>query len=73
MIRPNKEMLKDLREEYPKDARVELIKMDDSQAPKIGTKGTVMGVDDLGSILVKWDSGSHLSVVYGVDVCRRIK
>ena len=33
--------LESLRKEYPKGARVELIKMNDIQAPPIGTKGTV--------------------------------
>ena len=59
-----------LRERYPKGTRVELVEMDDRQAPPIGTQGTVMGVDDVGSIMVNWDNGSTLSVVYGEDVCR---
>jgi len=45
--------------------------MDDPQAPPIGTKGTVLGVDDIGSIMVAWDSGGSLSVIYGEDICRR--
>ena len=44
--------------------------MDDVQAPPIGTKGTVLGVDDIGSIMVAWDNGSGLSVAYGADHCR---
>ena len=47
--------------------------MDDIQAPMIGTKGTVIGVDDIGSIMVSWDTGSNLSVVFGEDLCRRIE
>lgn len=47
--------------------------MDDVQAPPIGTKGTVKGVDDIGSIMVSWDNGSSLSVVYGEDKCKKIK
>ena len=46
--------------------------MDDPQAPPVGTKGTVIAVDDIGSILVRWDNGSGLNVVYGVDSARRI-
>lgn len=61
-----------LREEYPKGTRVELVQMDDFQAPPIGTLGTVRGVDDMGSILVRWDNGSGLNVVYGEDVCRKV-
>ena len=61
-----------LRQEYPVGCRVELLQMEDVQAPPIGTKGTVRGVDDIGSIMVRWDNGSSLSVVYGEDSCRRI-
>ena len=68
----SKEQLLNLREKYPAGCRVELLKMDDIQAPVIGTKGTVIGVDDIGSIMVSWDSGSSLSVVFGEDLCRRI-
>lgn len=61
MIR--EEELERLRKEYPNDTRVELFRMDDPQAPAVGTHGTVYGVDDFGSILVRWDSGSMLSAV----------
>lgn len=46
--------------------------MDDPQAPPVGTKGTVLGVDDVGSILVAWDNGSGLNVAFGEDICRKI-
>ena len=67
-----RELLLKLRETYPEGARVVLEKMDDPQAPPIGTRGTVSGVDDIGSIMVHWDNGSGLSVVYGEDLCRRV-
>lgn len=70
MIRP--EQLKRLRDAYPKGSRVVLVQMDDLQAPPIGTHGTVIGVDDIGSIMVRWDNGSGLSVAWGEDICRRI-
>ena len=70
MIRP--EQLKHLRETYPTGTRVELVQMDDAQAPPIGTKGTVTGVDDTGSLLVDWDNGSGLNVIWGVDVVRKV-
>lgn len=66
----SKETLASLRASYPAGARVELLKMDDPQAPPIGTKGTVIGVDDIGSIMVKWDNGCGLSVAYGEDRCK---
>ena len=61
-----------LRERFPTGCRVELLRMDDPQAPPIGTEGTVIGVDDIGSVLVCWDNGSGLSVAFGVDFCRRV-
>lgn len=61
--------LNNLRNLYLKGTRVKLLKMEDKQAPPIGTKGTVIGVDDIGSIMVAWDNGSHLSVVYKEDKC----
>lgn len=66
----SREALQALCTRYPRGARVELVQMDDLQAPPIGTKGTVLGVDDIGSILVAWDNGSRLNVVYDVDVCK---
>lgn len=68
---PSKELLDSLRKQYPVGSRVELVKMDDIQAPPIGTKGTVTGVDDIGSVMVRWDNGCGLHVVYGEDICRR--
>lgn len=68
----SKETLCALRKRFPRDTRVEFVKMDDPQAPPIGTKGTVLGVDDIGSVMVAWDNGSRLSVVYGEDSCRVI-
>lgn len=67
-----REKVERLRREYPVGCRVELVQMDDVQAPPIGTKGTVRGVDDIGSIMVRWDNGCGLSVAYGEDMCRRI-
>lgn len=69
----SKEALQVLRAQFPKGTRVELLKMDDPQAPPIGTYGTVLGVDDIGSILVSWDSGGSLNIVYGEDECRIVE
>jgi len=66
-------MLEKLRRDFPKGATVELLKMDDVQAPPIGTKGIVRSVDDIGTIHVVWESGSGLGVVLGEDLCRVIK
>ena len=56
-----------------KGSRVELDSMDDPQAPPQGTRGTVLGVDDIGSIMVAWDNGSGLHVVYGEDSCHLVE
>lgn len=68
----SKERLQALRERFKPGSRVELLKMDDVQAPPIGTRGTVVGVDDIGSIMVNWDNGSGLSVAYGEDECKMV-
>ena len=70
---PSKEIVEMVRRQYPNGCRVELVRMDDVQAPPIGTKGTVIGVDDAASVMVKWDNDSGLNVVYGEDSCRRIE
>lgn len=69
---PSKETDERIRKEYPVGSRVELVQMDDPQAPPVGTTGTVRGVDDIGSIMVAWDNGSGLSVAYGEDICRKL-
>ena len=69
---PSRETVERIRLQYPKGTRVELIQMDDVQAPPVGTLGTVLGVDDTGSLLMRWDNGSSLNVVYGEDVVRKV-
>lgn len=69
---PSRETVERLRWEYPAGTRVELVRMDDVQAPPIGTLGTVLGVDDTGSLLMRWDNGSGLNVVYGEDLVRKL-
>ena len=67
---PSKEQIAALRERYPRGTRVELLGMDDPQAPPTGTRGEVMGVDDAGQILVRWVTGSSLSLIPDVDSFR---
>jgi len=61
------------RKMYPAGTRVELVSMNDPQAPPVGTEGTVIGVDDIGSILISWDNGSGLNAIPGEDVVRIVK
>lgn len=46
--------------------------MNDAFAPSCGTLGTVICVDDVGTIHIQWDNGSKLGVVYGEDQCVKI-
>lgn len=59
--------VKTLKSLYLNGTRVKLLEMEDPFAPPIGTLGTVIGVDDIGSILVNWDNGQSLNVLYGID------
>ena len=59
--------VKTLKSLYLNGTRVKLLEMEDPFAPPIGTLGTVIGVDDIGSILVSWDNGQNLNVLYGID------
>ena len=56
-----------IKERYKCGMRVRLLRMNDLQAPPLGTEGTVRGVDDIGSIMVAWDNGCGLNVVLGED------
>ena len=67
------EMLKQLKEYFKPGTRVMLIRMSDPYTNlRLGDRGTVTLVDDIGTIHVNWDSGSTLGVVFGEDECRRI-
>ena len=37
-----------------------------------GDQGTVVAVDDIGTVHIDWDNGSGLGAAYGADVIRRI-
>ena len=67
------EILERLKKEYPVGTRVKLLQMDDCQAPPVGTLGTVTGIDDTGSLLMHWDNGCSLNVIYGVDSVAKIE
>ena len=69
---PDRKTVERIKKEYPAGTRVILEQMDDPQAPPVGTMGTVTGVDDTASILVRWDNGSGLNVVYGEDRVTRM-
>ena len=58
---------------YEKGTRVELIHMDDPWSNLVpGDQGTVVGVDDAGQIMMRWDNGSSLSLIPGEDSFKRV-
>ena len=62
---------KRLRETYKPGVRIELNHMcSDPQPIPDGSRGTVVAVDDIGSIMMKWDNGRSLSLIYGEDSFR---
>lgn len=64
----NQNMVKYLREQYPPGTRIRLNHMEDPYAPiEPGTLGTVMAVDDIGDLIMKWDNGRSLNIVPGED------
>lgn len=52
---------------YPKGTRIELILMDDKQAPPPGTCGTVAFIDNAGTVHMIWDTGSTLGLIPDED------
>ena len=64
---PSREQIAALRERYPHGTKVKLLAMDDPQAPPVGTLGEILGVDDAAQLLVRWETGSSLSIIFGVD------
>lgn len=70
---PSKEIVERLRRTYPKGTVVELVRMNDEHAPPSGTSGTVMSVDDIGTIHVRWNNGSGLGIAYGEDECKIVQ
>ncbi len=67
------ELLLQLRKTYLPDTRIALVRMNDPYSKlKPGDRGSVVAVDDIGTIFVNWDCGSSLGVAYGEDSCRII-
>ncbi len=70
---PSQKEIEQVRKTYPIGCRVELILMDDPYSRlSPGDLGTVSSVDDTGTVFVRWDCGSGLGVVYGVDRIRKV-
>lgn len=70
---PSREVVERLRRQYPAGCRVELVSMNDPYARlKPGDRGTVVAVDDIGTVHIDWDNGSGLGAAYGEGVIRRL-
>ena len=70
---PSKEVVENLRKEYPEGTRLSLISMDDPYSKLLpGDRGTVKHVDDGGTIHMSWDKGGSLGLVYGEDSFRKL-
>ena len=67
-----KSELNRLRKMYSKGLRVQAQFLWDEKAPPRGTWGTVVGVDSAGTIIVHWDNGAVVGVIYGIDRVRRL-
>lgn len=63
----SREQVERLRERYPQGAKVCLDCMEGEERMPSGLAGTVAFVDDAGQIHVKWENGSGLALVPGVD------
>ena len=61
---PSRDEIQAVRARYPAGTRIRLISMEDPYAPiKPDTCGTVMSVDDLGDLIMKWDNSRTLAIV----------
>ncbi len=69
---PSREEVERVKKEYPVGCKVRLARMQDPQAPPVGTIGEVYAVDDTASLCVHWQNGSGLNVIYGEDRAVRI-
>lgn len=68
----NEKILNRIKLTYPNGTRVRLVHMDDPHPIPKGTLGTVIDVDDIGSLLVRWDNGRSLNILYGIDKVEKV-
>jgi len=71
---PSQKVVASIKETYPVGTRIILDSMPDDPDPlPEGTQGTVVDVDDVGQLVMKWDNNRSLSLIPGVDQFRIIK
>ena len=70
----SKERIEYYKQNYPKGTRIQLDHMgdDDPRPVEPGTKGTVVAVDDLGTLHCEFDNGRCLGVCPEVDSFHKI-
>ena len=62
-----------IRQRYPPGTEVELITMPEDPFPvPPGTRGKVIMVDGAGQLVMKWNNGSSLSLIPGVDSFQKV-
>ena len=70
---PKRAQIELTRQRYPPGTRLELVQMNGDPKPvPPGTRGTVVDVDGIGQLVMKWDNGRTLSLVPGVDQFRKL-
>ena len=71
---PTSEQVARLRERFPKGTRLELTAPMDDPYSRLqpGDQGVVEYVDDAGTIHMRWDRGSSLGLVPGVDSFKKV-
>lgn len=70
---PDRKTVERIRQEYPAGTKVALVSMMDPQASPVGTIGEILAVDDTASLIMRWENGSGLNVVYGEDTVRKVE
>lgn len=69
----SREQIEFYKNQYPSGTRVQLDRMGDDPRPiPAGTKGTVVAVDDIGQLHVKFDNGRCLGICPEVDSFHKI-
>jgi len=64
----SREQIEIIKKKYPSGTRIQLLStMNDMQGVEEGTKGTVIHVDDIGTIHMRWDNGRGLGLIPGED------
>lgn len=62
-----------IRINFPIGSRVMMVYSADPLTPiDGGTEGVVSSVDDIGTIHINWDNGSHFGVILGENVIEKI-